>query len=461
MGETQHTRTVKDNMNYIKMKTRNRQMILTPEVASRTFMGGRDMTRTLDDMETMLVGNHLVASGFVNIPRSLSDLAFKNCVSEISISMMIDDRHLEQAVRSERLVDGLRYKWDGSWEHVKMYPNSVLIFQTDRMCRQYVREMEIRNKNSGSVQSHCIDMTYTYGCKDHFVCEFENQRLCDETYARENVPKKIELCKGQSDWHDLGRCRPSNIVFVGNFDQDSHIRLCDLVGNCDSYEEGDLIPLDPVRVTHIPFRWEESLHDMNNIRDRWQNCRLRHKSPRNTSEYCEARTKFVDTCFVTRPDGEEDDPRPFLRSADFLQSCPSLDTSDRPRYIGITFLAAVTDILIKNDDKQFYDNLLLVLKKYTCAQIEGETGCIDTDDCFDTDDDEEAIDFEGTKNDDSVGEMEKQICQSFQSLCQVSLEQPEGHPVAQVETDNEEIDAEGEAEEEIRSSSFFSMCSVL
>ena len=74
------------------------------------------------------------------------DLALKNCITQISMEIMIQGKHLQKVIGGE-LVKGLKKNSDDEWEDCMLNPNALVFFQTDRMRKTFFDAMEEYNSD--------------------------------------------------------------------------------------------------------------------------------------------------------------------------------------------------------------------------------------------------------------------------------------------------------------------------
>ena len=75
------------------------------------------------------------------IPACQRDLALKNCITQISMEIMIQGKHLQKVIGGEP-VKGLKKNSDDEWVDCMLNPNALVFFQTDRMRKTFFDAME-------------------------------------------------------------------------------------------------------------------------------------------------------------------------------------------------------------------------------------------------------------------------------------------------------------------------------
>ena len=308
----------------------------------------KDLASSLDDMQTILVGSEICRhypSFRQDLPRVQIDLAFKNCVTDICAKMMLEEGYIEKYTNPRKLVEGRRMNSDGEWEEVKLYPNAVVFFQTDRMRSIYTEQVLRRNEDDEEVKVTCTEMPSTPNDAQKALEDFNDNRLVQDD-VEEDIPSVL-LCPSRvfrKGTNLFTRFPPSTVILVGNFSKSEIRQMQGRFGRfCQKFEEGDIIPTEPIKIVNIPLRFAELMvSKLASLRDR---SRASSRNLKHTEELLAAYSRFCDI--------EQYDDIPDCRvvkvSADTLQTISELDVPTKSRDLGVDFLDKLTSFSKERD----------------------------------------------------------------------------------------------------------------
>lgn len=320
--------------------------VINRKLAKNPSQVNCDLSLLLGELEILIVGSEVVRHlpNFTDdvIPACQRDLAFKNCVTEICLAMMMEDDHIEKPMGVRKLVDARRMTKDGTWEDAKMYPNAVIFFQTDRMRQAYQKEVLRRNEDEDEVHVHCIEMPPTPTDADEALELFNENRIYSEEDQKDDIPC-IVICPSRvfrKGSNAFVRYPPSTVICVGNYTKSELRQMHGRFGRYnEKYMEGDLVPVDPIKVVNIPLGWADSMIEkITALRER------KRASARNIKNNAELKELYGKFCDMERDDDEDElDCRAVKVSADILQTISEMDVPTKERNVGIEFLNTIMD----------------------------------------------------------------------------------------------------------------------
>lgn len=317
----------------------------------------RNISKSVDELAHIIVGSEVMRHSDefysnMEVCALQRDLAFKNCITHVSMEMMLSEDFISKVVGSS-LVKGQQMNADGEWEEVTMNPNAVVFFQTDRMKQTYLSESE------KSDQVIAIDLPTNSEKVDEALSQFSDARIMEKESDEETESEKIViLCPSRiyrKGSNVFNRFPPSVLICVGNYSKYELKQMYGRVGRfCDNWKVGDCKPEDPIKIVNINLRWASAVQAKVLL--------LKNTSSRKTTRTSRCDEEF-DSLFSSLTDVVEREDEIDLKqakvSATILQTISLLDTPSTKHYLGNLFLrmlAGVTshDANEANRDKYWY-----------------------------------------------------------------------------------------------------------